>query len=385
MTQPAAGESPAGISPAGKSPATEQITTEQITPPPLPNLHGAPLIIAHRGASGERPEHTLAAYQLAIDQGADFIEPDLVLTKDGVLVVRHENEIGGTTDIADHAEFADRKTSKTIDGVVHDGWFTEDFTLAELQRLRAKERLADLRPANRRYDGQYPIATFEQVLQLLADHQAKTGRRIGVYPETKHPSYFAAIGLPHQGPLLALLSRYGYDDADDPIFIQSFEVGNLKALAQLSAIPLVQLIDSKGGPPDITGGSYAAMLTPAGLAAIAEYAAGIGPAKSLIIARDAYGNLAQQSGLESGLESDLESGLVRAAHAAGLVVHPWTFRRENEFLPTNLRNGEDRREPGDLAAEIKAFIAAGVDGIFTDNPAQAVAVFSSLPGAGTGE
>ncbi|MEO9599997.1 glycerophosphodiester phosphodiesterase [Parasphingorhabdus sp.] len=320
----------------------------------------APIIIAHRGASGERPEHTLAAYELAIEQGADYIEPDLVLTKDGVLVARHENAIADTTDVADRPEFADRKTIKTIDGQQHEGWFTEDFTLAELKTLRAKERLPELRAANMQYDGRFEVPTFEEILQLLERHEKKSGKRVGVYPETKHPSYFASIGLAHEEPLLALLTQYGFDGADDPIFIQSFEVGNLQALAKKTDVRLVQLVASAGGPPDREGQSFASMLTPDGLTEIASYADGIGPSKDLVIDRNAIGQLAKPS------------GLVEAAHKAGLLVHPWTFRVENYFLPTDFKSGVDPRDPGDLQGEVRAFIAAGVDGLFSDNPAQAV-------------
>lgn len=319
-----------------------------------------PIIIAHRGASGERPEHTLAAYQLAIEQGADFIEPDLVLTSDGILVARHENDISDTTDVADRPEFADRKTIKTIDGTEHDGWFTEDFTLTELKTLRAKERLPDLRAANMQYDGRFEIPTFEEVLQLLEAHGAKSGKRIGVYPETKHPGYFNAVGLGHDEPMLKLLKQYGYDGKDDPVFIQSFEVGNLKALARKTDVRLVQLMASEGGPPDMAGQSYASMVTAAGLKDVATYAVGIGPSKDMVIGRNAIGQLGEPT------------GLVEAAHKAGLMVHPWTFRRENYFLPTDFKSGIDPREPGDLKGEIRAFLATGIDGLFSDNPAQAV-------------
>jgi len=319
-----------------------------------------PIIIAHRGASGERPEHTLAAYRLAIEQGADFIEPDLVLTSDGILVARHENEISETTDVADRPEFADRKAVKTIDGTRHEGWFTEDFTLAELKTLRAKERLPELRAANMQYDGRFDIPTFEEILQLLQQHEKQSGKRIGVYPETKHPSYFASIGLAHEAPLLALLAQYGLDSADDPIFIQSFEVGNLKILATKTDVRLVQLVAGEGGPPDDQGRSYASMLTAKGLSKIAAYADGLGPAKDLVIGRNVVGQLSAPT------------GLVEAAHKVGLVVHPWTFRKENYFLPTGFKSGINPRDPGDLAGEVRAFVAAGVDGLFSDNPAQAV-------------
>lgn len=320
---------------------------------------GSPIIIAHRGASGERPEHTLAAYQLAIDQGADFIEPDLVLTKDGVLVARHENQIGDTTDVADHPEFSGRKTSKLIDGEQVSGWFTEDFTLAELRTLRARERLPQLRGTA--FDGQFAIPTFEEILILL--QRVNRGRKqpVGVYPETKHPSYFAAIGLPHEGPLLALLDRFGYRGRTVPVFIQSFEVANLKALRTKSDLPLIQLLDEAGGPADDPMASYADMATPAGLRAIAAYADGIGPNKAMVIPRTLIGNLGQPT------------ALVRNAHAAGLAVHPWTFRRENYFLPLADKGGLRPSGHGDLAAELRAYLATGIDGLFSDNPAQAVA------------
>lgn len=323
-----------------------------------------PILIAHRGASGERPEHTLASYQLAIDQGADFIEPDLVLTKDGVLVARHENEISETTDVSARPEFAARKSTKTIDGETVTGWFTEDFTLAELKTLRAKERLPQLRSANTAYDGQFSVPTFDEILELIKTNEAKLGRRIGVYPETKHPTYFITISLPHEAALLASLKRFGYTKRDDLAFIQSFEVGNLKALRAKTALRLIQLIDAQGGPADAPSVRYADIITPMGLRAVAKYADGIGPNKGLVIPRGSDGALGRPT------------SLVRDAHAAGLAVHPWTFRRENFFLPTGQRSGDDPAKPGDLAAEIAAFVAAGVDGVFSDNSAEARAALS---------
>jgi glycerophosphoryl diester phosphodiesterase len=320
-----------------------------------------PIIIAHRGASGERPEHTLASYTLAIEQGADYIEPDLVLTKDGVLVARHENEISETTNVGAKPEFASRKTTKTIDGRQVSGWFTEDFTLAELKTLSAKERLPMLRAANTAYDGQFEIPTFEEIIQLAQAREKETGRRIGLYPETKHPTYFTAIGLPHEAPLLALLERYGYRETADPVFIQSFEVGNLQALRGKTQLRLIQLMDGEGGPADLPDTRYADMATPDGLKAIAAYADGIGPNKAMVIPRTLLGNLGEPT------------ALVKDAHAAGLAVHPWTFRRENFFLPLGQRSGINPAGQGDLAAEIKAFIAAGVDGLFSDNVSVAVA------------
>lgn len=302
-----------------------------------------PIVIAHRGASGLRPEHTIASYTLAIEQGADFIEPDLVPTKDGVLVARHENEISETTDIAAHPEFADRRTTKTIDGATVTGWFTEDFTLAELKTLRAKERLPLLRGTT--HDGRYDIPTFAEILVLARAHD------VGVYPETKHPSYFAAIGLETDTPLVAQLRAAGWDRADAPVFIQSFEVANLKRLKTMTNVRLIQLMDAKGAPADGTHPTYAAMATPAGLKAIAAYAYGIGPNKTMIRDGDA-----------------VPTSLVADAHAAGLKVHPWTFRAENVFLPASLRRGIDPRAHGRLEDEIARYLELGVDGVFTDFP-----------------
>ena len=328
-----------------------------------------PIVIAHRGASGERPEHTIAAYRLAIEQGADFIEPDLVLTKDGVLVARHENEISETTDVADRAEFADRKVTKTIDGSKVTGWFTEDFTLAELKMLRARERLPKLRSTD--YDGQFDIPTFEEILTLLAEVNAGRDKPVGVYPETKHPSYFTSIGLSHESPLLALLDRFGYRGRKAPVYIQSFEVRNLMDLRAKSDLPLIQLMDGEGGPPDRPETSYAAMASPAGLKTIASYADGIGPNKAMVIPRGALGSLAEPT------------SLVRDAHAEGLKVHPWTFRRENYFLPLGYKGGVNPAGHGDLGAEIAAYLATGIDGLFSDNPREAVVtVAGKIDGSG---
>ena len=319
-----------------------------------------PIIIAHRGLSGEWPEHTLASYRAAIDAGADFIEPDLVLTKDGVLVARHENEISETTDVAARPEFAKRKATKTIDGKKMTGWFTEDFTLAELKTLRAKERIPQLRSTA--HDGEFPVPTFDEILELARDASAAKGRTIGVYPETKHPSYFTAIGLPHEAPLLDALARFGYKGRDAAVFIQSFEVANLKAIRAKSDLPLIQLMDESGSPPDDAATSYADMATPAGLKAIAAYADGIGPSKAMIIPRNMIGKLGKPT------------SLVADAHKAGLKVHPWTFRRENYFLPLDFKNGLRPSGHGDLAGEIRLFVEAGIDGLFTDNTPEAVAV-----------
>ena len=317
-------------------------------------LNGQAIIIAHRGASGERPEHTIASYTLAIEQGADYIEPDLVLTKDGVLVARHENEISETTNIAEKREFADRKTSKTIDGEKRTGWFTEDFTLDELKTLRAKERLPQLRKDNMAFDRQFEIPTFEEILTLAKAHN------VGVYPETKHPSYFASIGLPHEAPLLALLTRFGHVTKDAPIFIQSFEVENLKALRPKTKLRLIQLMDETGSPADRSDMTYKQMATAEGLKIVATYADGIGPNKAMVIPRTLIGNLGTPT------------TLVADAHKVGLAVHPWTFRRENYFLPLAQKSGVDPRGIGDVQTEMKAFLATGIDGIFSDNVAEAV-------------
>ena len=322
---------------------------------PLPDR----IVIAHRGASGERPEHTLAAYRLAIAQGADVIEPDLVPTKDGVLVARHENNIADTTDVADHPEFKDRRATKTIDGEKQTGWFTEDFTLAELKTLRAKERLPMLRAGNTAYDGQEAIPTFAEVIALAKQASAETGRTIGIYPETKHPTYFRAIGLPLEHTLLSQLAEAGWDGADAPVFIQSFEVANLKALAGRTKIRLIQLMTGEGGPADAAEPSYAAMATAEGLAKIARDAWGIGVNKDWV-AKD--------------------PDLVARAHAAGLKVHLWTFRAENYFLGKPYRRGLDPRGHGDIGGEIAAALALGVDGAFSDFPLEARRAFDAHQG-----
>lgn len=329
----------------------------------------SPVMIAHRGASGYRPEHTIESYRLAIQMGADFIEPDLVSTRDGVLVARHENEIGGTTDVKDRPEFIDRRTTKEIDGLPVTGWFTEDFTLAELRTLWARERLPEVRPEAAHYDDRFRIPTLDEVIALAQEESARLGRTIGIYPETKHPSYFDSIGLPLEPPLLAALERAGWTEAADPVFIQSFETENLRMLRRRTGVRLVQLMEAQGRPYDLARRgdprTYAELATPAGLAEIATYADAIGPNKALVIPRDADGRLRPPT------------TLVADAHAAGLQVHPWTFRRENVFLPADFRSGDVTdpaflNGPGDLRAEIAAFLAAGVDGVFSDNPDVAV-------------
>lgn len=323
-----------------------------------------PVVIAHRGASGYRPEHTLAAYRLAIRMGADFIEPDLVSTKDGVLVARHENEISGTTDVAERPEFADRRTTKVVDGVPMTGWFTEDFTLAELKTLRAVERLPDVRPDNTRYDGRFEVPTFEEVLDLAAREGRRRGTPVGVYPETKHPTYFDGIGLSLEEPLVESLRSHGLDRPNAPVFVQSFETGNLRDLASMTRVRLVQLVDSRGAPYDRTAGgnptTYEEMVKPAGLREIATYADGLGANKDVVLPRDASGALTEPT------------EVVADAHAEGLLVHVWTMRDENQFMATDFRRGSDPNAKGDARAEILAFLDAGVDGLFGDHPDTAV-------------
>jgi glycerophosphoryl diester phosphodiesterase len=320
--------------------------------------HQAITVFAHRGASGYRPEHTLAAYALAIKLGADYIEPDLVSTKDGVLVARHENEISGTTDVADHPEFAQRKTTKTVDGVVETGWFTEDFTLQELKTLRAKERLPAVRPSNTRYDGRFEIPTFDEVLALANSESRKRGRTIGVAPETKHPTYFQSIGLPLEKPLLRSLTKAGRNSRHAKVVIQSFETANLRSLARQTRVPLVQLTSAKGAPYDLKVAgdprTYADIMTPAGLRDVATYADWLGPEKNSVIPRDAQGFLTTPT------------PLVKDAHGAGLKVVAYTFRDENQFLPADFRDGTDPNAKGDIFGELNAFFEAGLDGVFAD-------------------
>ncbi len=326
-----------------------------------------PIVIAHRGASGYVPEHTLTSYFIAVQQGADYIEPDLVISKDGVLIARHENEISGTTNVAAHPEFATRKTTKLIDGQQVEGWFTEDFTLAELKTLRARERLPQLRPANTRFDNQFEIPTFEEVLSLVRSLERMCGPdmpRIGVYPETKHPSYFRGIGLPLEGSLLRTLKRWGYRGKDAPIFIQSFEVGNLQALRKKTQLPLVQLMEASGAPYDFVARqdkrTYADLASAQGLRDVVLYADAIGVDKNMILPRDANNALRTPT------------SLVNDAHAARLKVHAWTVRAENYFLPNNFRVGDDPAATGNVAAEIAALLATGIDGFFCDHPDRGV-------------
>jgi glycerophosphoryl diester phosphodiesterase len=295
------------------------------------------IVIAHRGASGERPEHTLEGYRLAVEQGADYIEPDLVMTRDGVLIARHENEIGGTTNVAEHPEFAGRRRTQVIDGETMSGWFTEDFTLAEIKTLRARERLPELRPANCAFDGRFEVPTFGEIMQLVQDvNSGRNGKsKLGVYPETKHPAHFAAIGLAEEKPVLETLQRFDYARKGSPVFIQSFDPNNLRQLRGMTPLPLVQLLENE--------------LTD--FKVIAQYADAIGIAKALASA-----------------------AAVAQAHTHGLRVHVWTFRAENEFLPADLKVGAAASGHGNLAAEIVRYLERGIDGFFTDFPAVGVRV-----------
>ncbi|WP_232376956.1 glycerophosphodiester phosphodiesterase [Amycolatopsis aidingensis] len=327
--------------------------------------HDELVVVGHRGASGYRPEHTLASYELAARMGADYIEPDLVTTKDGVLVARHEPEIGGTTDVAQRPEFADRRTTKVLDGEEVTGWFAEDFTLAELKTLRAKERIPDLRPNNTIYDGRYQIPTLQEIIDLSRRLSWQLHRRIGIYPETKHPTYFREQGLPLEPALVRTLNRNGLNHRHAKVYVQSFEVSNLEQLEHELRVPLVQLIGGSGAPYDFVAKgdprTYDDLVTRAGLAEIARYADGIGPDKNRVIPRDEDGNLGEPT------------NLVADAHRFRLQVHPYTFRAENAFLPANLRSSADPAAWGDIFAEYEAFRAAGIDGVFADHPDIAVA------------
>ena len=295
------------------------------------------VVIAHRGASGERPEHTLESYRVAIEEGADYIEPDLVMTRDGVLIARHENEIGGTTDVAQHPAFAARRRTQVIDGESFTGWFTEDFTLSEIKTLRARERLGELRPQNRQFDGRFAVPPFDEIMQLVMSANRHPGRNrpVGVYPETKHPAHFAAIGLPQELSLLDTLQRYQYAKPGAPVFIQSFDPGNLQQLRSMTQLPLVQLLEHELGD----------------LSRIAKHADAIGIAKALATPQ-----------------------AVEEAHAANLRVHVWTFRAENEFLPQDLQVGTDPKVHGRLEDEIRRYLERGIDGFFVDFPAIGVRV-----------
>lgn len=319
-----------------------------------------PYVIGHRGTAGYRPEHTLGSYQHALDLGAHVIEQDLVPTKDGHLVCRHENDITATTDVADHPEFAARKATKTIDGVAVTGWFTEDFTLAELRTLRAKERLPAVRQRNTLYDGRWSVPTFEEVLQWAEREGRRLGRRIWLHTETKHPTYFRGLGLPLEDRVARLLRRYGRHRADSPQFLQSFEPSSIQRLSRLVDTPSVVLLSGKGSKPwdfVVSGDPRTTddLVKPAGLKWIASYAQGIGPTLDLIVPKDAAGRLTTPT------------TLVADAHAQGLILHPYTMRNENTFLPADFRRGTDPNAYGDAFGAFKAYFATGIDAVFSDN------------------
>ncbi|MFI6936130.1 glycerophosphodiester phosphodiesterase [Streptomyces sp. NPDC050287] len=321
-----------------------------------------PTVIGHRGASGYRPEHTFGSYQLALDLGADIVEAgDLVPTKDGHLVCRHEPEIGGTTDVANHPEFAGRKTTKVLDGVPTTGWFTEDFTLAELKTLRAIERIPANRPHNTLYNGRWEIPTFEEVLKWQDEQTRGRGRQVWIYPETKHPTYFRKLGLGLEERVAKLLRKYGKDKRNSPVILQSFEPTSIQRLNKLVDNPLVVLLSAANSRPwDFveTGDprTTADLITRKGLREIAGYAQGVGPTLDLVIPKDADGRLTTPT------------TLVKDAHAVGLVLHPYTMRNENPFLPAEFRKGTDADAYGDAFGAFQVYFATGIDGVFTDNP-----------------
>ncbi|MFG3368447.1 glycerophosphodiester phosphodiesterase [Streptomyces sp. NPDC090032] len=320
-----------------------------------------PTVIAHRGTSGYRPEHTFGSYQLALDMGAHVIEAgDLVPTKDGHLVCRHEPEIGGTTDVSAHPEFAGRKTTKSLDGVATTGWFTEDFTLAELKTLRAKERIPANRQRNTLYDGRWEIPTFEEVLKWRERQSRERGKEVWIHVETKHPTYFRKLGLGLEERVATLLRKYGVHRKNSPVFLQSFEPTSIQRLNKLVDNPLVVLLSTANSRPwdFVDAGdprTVADLITPKGLDEIASYAQGIGPTLDLVIPKDKDGKLLAPT------------TLVKDAHAAGLILHPYTMRNENTFLPADFKKGTDPNAYGDAFGAFKAYLATGIDGIFSDN------------------
>ena len=350
-----------------------------------PTLDGSkPLVIGHRGASGYLPEHTLESYRRAVELGADFIEPDLVATKDGVLVARHEPNITSTTDVSTRAEFASRKTKKVVDGVEEEGWFASDFTLAEIKTLRAVQPMAE---RDQSFNGRFQIPTLEEVLDLAKTEGAKAGRTVGVYPETKHPTYHVNLGLQLEDRLLAILAKYGYTTKASPVIVQSFEVSNLKYLRTKTQVRLVQLVDADDVNPDGTMSlvapydkpydfavagdrrTFASLLTPDGLKEVKTYADGIGPWKPYLIPSKQVD--ANRDGKADDLNGDGRiddrdrvmmpaTDVVKNAHAAGLMVHAYTFRSEARRLASDFK--------GDPKAEYKLFYELGVDGVFSDFP-----------------
>jgi len=323
-----------------------------------------PLVLGHRGAAGYRPEHTAGGYDLAVAMGADYIEPDLVPTKDGVLIDRHEPEISQTTDVASHPEFANRKTTKVIDGVTMTGWFTTDFTLAELKTLHAIERLPGIRQHNTLYDGLWQVPTLQDDIDQARELSLKYHRHVNLVPEIKHSTYFRSIGLPMEQRLLDVLRRNGLNNQGSGVIIQSFEVGNLQWLHQHTTVPLMQLTAASGAPADFVASgdprTYADLVTPAGLRGVAQYATYLGPDKNQIVPRDASNHLT------------VPTSLVDDAHRAGLLVTPYTFRNENNFLPADFQRGTNPADYGNAIAEYRLFFELGVDGMFTDNTDTAV-------------
>ena len=316
-----------------------------------------PLVIGHRGASGYRPEHTASAYQLACEQGADAVEPDIVATRDGVLVVRHENEISGTTDVADRPEFAARRTSKMVDGVRHEGWFTEDFTWAELSTLRCRERLPDLRAGNRAFDGREPILRLRDVLAIIDAESERQGRDIGIVVEIKHAQYFLGLGIDLVALMIEELAAAGWGARPDRLVIEAFELGALDRV-RVAELParLVFLTEHAGAPADepVTGRRrrpYAWYRSDAGLDLLATRVHGISVAKRDLLGTD----------------------LVARAHARGLVVYVWTLRPENRYLTSERRSNRDVAEWGDWRSEFATVLSTGVDGIFVDHPDLGVA------------
>ncbi|WP_307814235.1 glycerophosphodiester phosphodiesterase family protein [Nocardioides baculatus] len=317
-----------------------------------PSLVLTPAVVAHRGASGHRPEHTLDAYRTAIRMGVDDIELDLVATRDGVLVARHDLELSATTDVASRPELAHLRRSLVVDGVAQEGWFAQDLTLAELKTLAARERMPGTRPANTAYDGAEGVPTLTEVLAMVGAESVRRGRPVGLLLELKHAAHHDAIGLPLDVSLLRLLARHGLDHPWARVVLMSFEPGILRRLAGRTRLPIVQLVEL----------AQRGMLTPEGLEGVDEYADGIGPHASLVLPRDAGGAIG------------LPSTVVRDAHRLGLTVHVWTVRGENRFLPSNLRHGAAPDALGDMAGHVRALLAAGVDAVITDHPEEALAV-----------
>jgi glycerophosphoryl diester phosphodiesterase len=325
-------------------------------------------VIAHRGASGHRPEHTALAYRLGYRMGADSVEPDLVATRDGVLICRHDLDLSKTTDIADRPEFADRRSRISINGKVVGGWFTHDFDLAEIRTLQARERWPEKRAGSAKFDGQLGLVTFEELLDICEAESARRGSPLGVHAELKHAHWFESKGLPLGDLVMDVVNARGIDKVSGPLTVMSFEPTVLRRLAASSSLELIQLVDTSGMPHDVSGTTYRRMCSKAGLAKIAEYATGIGPSRQLVFPRDRNDVV------------DKPTNLVRKAHDRGLDVLVWTLRSENRHLPSNLRHGARPRRHGDAEAEVRMFLDAGVDGLLTDFPDVAVKVVGEIQG-----